>query len=702
MADFNNKVKTTVELDATQAQQEVVKLNAKASDSTKDLTERIEAKNKQSKIEEALIKSNIANLEKAIKKRKQEGADIKVVDRLQAKLNKERVKATKLVENNAKQQNKLSAAYKKSKSSTENLDKATGGLLTKFKLLATNPIGLIIIALVGAFTLLKKALGSSEEGQNKLAKASAVLGSIFDNIIDIVSKLANKLFDMFTDPQKAIKEIGDKIKENIQNRLDGLLELIPALAKAVKLLFEGEFAEAATTAGDAVAKITLGVDNLSESIRNAGQALSDFAKEVARDAAIAANIADKRANADKLERDLIVARATAERDIAAFRDKASRKDLFSLSERRAALQSALDVSENIINKEIEAAKLRASAIIEENTLANSNKEALQAEEEAKAKLIQLETKKLDLQKRLGTELSALNLQAAKEAQAKIDKETADKATKDAKDKADKETAAAEKEDERIRDIEAQFEIDALDLERRRNLGENILADELAFLERQRIQALDNKELTDNEWLLINKDFEKAKRDARKEDLDNSKTAAKAKKKVDDEFTKSTIENAAEAFGISQELKIAEMIMAAPAAVGSSFEQAAKTYAPPLSLAMGALGAAGVIVPIIKGLADIKKTRFPGKSKKGSSSSSSSISSVATTATAPQSITPDVVENIAANNSARLGVDTGLGNGASAAAASNISGSASPSVVFSEGQYGDFQNQVAFKEDKITV
>jgi hypothetical protein len=58
-----------------------------------------------------------------------------------------------------------------------------------------------------------------------------------------------------------------------------------------------------------------------------------------------------------------------------------------------------------------------------------------------------------------------------------------------------------------------------------------------------------------------------------------------------------------------------------------------------------------------------------------------------------------VGNIAANNIARLGVDPSIASGATATAASRISGSVSNNVVFSESRYNDFQNQIKFKENK---
>jgi hypothetical protein len=113
--------------------------------------------------------------------------------------------------------------------------------------------------------------------------------------------------------------------------------------------------------------------------------------------------------------------------------------------------------------------------------------------------------------------------------------------------------------------------------------------------------------------------------------------------------------------------------------------------------MGAVGAATVIVPIIKGLADIKKTRFPGKKGGGGSGGGGgSISS------AVSSVSSASVGDISANNIARLGVDPNIGNGATSSAANRMVGGNSLGVVFSESKYNDFKTQVQFKESKTTI
>jgi hypothetical protein len=298
----------------------------------------------------------------------------------------------------------------------------------KFAIIATG-IGALLVGILAV----KTAFTNSEKGQNKFAKLMGVIGSITGNLIDLLASLGEKIIYVFENPKQAIKDFAKLIKENITNRFEGILELIPSLGKAVSELFKGNFSEAGKIAADAVGKVALGVESITTSISNAKDALSDFTKELADDSKIAADIADKRAKADKLDRDLITERAKANRDIAELRLKSELKDKFAVAERIKFLKEANAIEEETTNKAILSAKLRRDAIIAENKLSGSTKADLDAEAQARAKIIELETAKLRLNKRLATRI----IEYQNEEKAGIKK------ISDAKKKAlDKEEAAA--------------------------------------------------------------------------------------------------------------------------------------------------------------------------------------------------------------------------------------------------------------------
>lgn len=313
-------------------------------------------------------------------------------------------------------------------------DKATGGALSGLKgliapikaaivgfkglslAIAATGLGLLLIAIgaVGA------AFKSSESGQNQFSKLMGIIGSITGKLTDILSNLGEKIIWAFTNPKKALNDFMELVKTNVINRFNGLLELIPQLGKAIGQLFKGDFAGAMETGANAIGKVTLGVENVTDKIKAGAEATKEFIKEQKRLADEAANVADKRAKADTIERNLIQEKAKAERDIAELRLKGRQEGQFSAEERKKALEEAAILEDNIIGKEKEVLQLRYEAIKIENTLSKSNKEALTAEEEAGAAVINIETRKSDAKKaslreskRVDREISRSGAEASK-------------------------------------------------------------------------------------------------------------------------------------------------------------------------------------------------------------------------------------------------------------------------------------------------
>ena len=312
-----------------------------------------------------------------------------------------------------------------------NLTKSVGGATKGFNLMRIAIIGTGIGALLIAVTSLSAAFTSSEEGQNKFAKIMGVIGSVTGNLVTLMADLGEKIIWVFEEPKQAIKDFANLIKENIVNRFNGLLELIPELGKAVNLLFSGDFSEAGKVAANAVGKVALGIENVVDKTNDAINSTKEFIDELIREGEIAGAIADKRAKADKLERDLIIERSKANRDRADLLNKAVDKENFALQERIGFLQEAGQIEEDITNKEIAAAQLRLEAKVAENALANSTKEDLNEEAQLRANLIDLETAKLSKAKLVTTQISALNAQArAEELAAKAEQDLKDKEAKD--------------------------------------------------------------------------------------------------------------------------------------------------------------------------------------------------------------------------------------------------------------------------------
>tara|TARA_R110002050_G_C8911527_1_gene510814 strand:+ start:27 stop:1970 length:1944 start_codon:yes stop_codon:yes gene_type:complete len=393
----------------------------------------------------------------------------------------------------------------------------------KVAMMATG-IGLVVVLLAA----LKAAFTGSEEGQNKFAKIMGVIGAVTGNLVDILADLGDGIISAFENPKKSITDFANLIKTNITNRFDGLMELIPALGKAFEQLFSGEFAAAAETAGNAAAKVALGIDDLTAKIKGAADATKDFINQNIKEGAAAAKVADQRAKADKIERGLLVRRAIAEKEIAELRLKAKDLNNVSAEERQAALMRVLEINDSLAESEVAIATLRSEAQTAENTFARSTKENLLEEERLKAAVIAVETKRIDQKRQVQRELSAAENEinrAAKEkqkakeaAQKEQDKKDADALkAKIALKKKIAEFSAISEEEKRLLEkdkLRVNFE------ELMKQLGD----DEDAKLELTKTYLKKQKELKDKF-----DEEDKANREAKsKEEIDDVKAVADTK------------------------------------------------------------------------------------------------------------------------------------------------------------------------------
>ena len=372
------------------------------------------------------------------------------------------VKSKEGVKEVEKLNKKLSSTKTEAKDAGKSLDAVSGGAVSKFKGLQGSIGGVvkgfkslkfaIIASGIGALLLAVLAVGkaftSSEEGQNKFAKIMGVIGSVTGNLIDMLANLGENIISVFENPKKALIDFKNLIIENITNRFDAIIDTLGFLGSAFKKVFSGDFSgamEDAKKAGSSYVDVLTGVkdtlDKVTESVTNLGS-------EIAKDARAAANIADQRAKADKLERALLVERAKANRDRADLLDKAAQKEKFTAQERIEFLTEAGKIEDEITAKEIIAAKLRYDAKVLENSLSKSTKEDLLKEANLKANLINLETAKLTKQKLVSSQIVGAKREEAAEIKAITDKALADK-------KAIEELEANTEEEKRILALEKE-------------------------------------------------------------------------------------------------------------------------------------------------------------------------------------------------------------------------------------------------------
>ena len=442
--EFELKVSTK------QAQENVDELN-KSLEAQVDLIDEIEKE--LSGYEKKLTKTSKTNL----------AARKDLNDKI--KETKDRLKDEKVgLKDVTKERNKSNKTLKEAKKNSADysgvlgmLDSKTGGVISGITRMttgiggATKGLKLMKIAIIGtgigalliAVTSLTAAFTSNEEGQNKLAKIMAVIGSVTGNLVTMLSDLGMGIIAAFENPKESILAFKDLLVENITNRITSLIDTFGFLGSAIKKVFEGDFsgaADAAKSAGSAMVDSFTGV---KDTIGKVGDAVVEVTNEIVREGKAAARIANQRAKADKLDRKLTVERAEANKKRAELLDKAAQKEKFTAQERIQFLEEAGRIEEEITNKELKSAKLRYDAKVAENALANSTKADLDEEAQLQAQLINLETAKLRKSKAVSSQIVGAKREEEAELKAINDKIAADqKADNIKKIKEDKVTADA--------------------------------------------------------------------------------------------------------------------------------------------------------------------------------------------------------------------------------------------------------------------
>jgi hypothetical protein len=319
-----------------------------------------------------------------------------------------------------KTQAKATEANDAIKDGLEALDKRTGGAVSAFKSLVggvksavsafTTLKGAIIAtglgALLVAVTSLVAYFKETERGGDALAVVMGAIGGVVRKLTDVLVTLGETLFNAFSDPKQALIDFGNAIKENITNRVEGMLELLPALGKAISLAFSGEFKAAGKVAADAVGKVTLGVENVTDKVGGAIDALKELGKSAIAAGREGARVARLLNDAEDAERALIVQRAKANKQIQEARFIAD--DLTkSTEERIAAVQRAAALEEEVANAEIKTQKLRLTALKAQVAIGEASEDQLVQVAEAEARVQELETASIARKRRLGTEVKSL-------------------------------------------------------------------------------------------------------------------------------------------------------------------------------------------------------------------------------------------------------------------------------------------------------
>ena len=450
--------------------------------------------------------------------------------------------------------------------------------------LASTGVGALVVALGSLVTFLTK----SQKGMDAVNKVTAVLGQLLDEVTDVAIKFGESIFDAISNPKEAIKDLGNLIVENIENRLKGIALIGDAIVK----LFNNITDESAwKDLGDAVIQTGTGITNATDKAIEFGNAVADVTKNALEDAKEAGALEERRQQLARDRVNFIVREAELTQEIAKARADVENREL-SVQERQAANLRSIELTNQLESERIGLKKEELDILVTQNSLAESTLEDVEKEKQLEAEILNITAQKDNQLKSLFSRQKAINSEVEKENQIRA---------KGAQE------AEARLLEQLEREKQAQLDLEQFRLERAIAEEENaaIRADKEVELEQFKLSRLLEAEglFEDEKRLLIEKS-EQSITNIRKKSEEEQK---KGSKKVAD-FTQLTedqkkeavlntantiVQSAQSIFGESKALSSVSALINTFQAITNTLANVPAPLNIPASVAVGALGIANV-------------------------------------------------------------------------------------------------------------
>lgn len=548
---------------------------------------------------------------------------------------------------------------------------AIKGVGMAFKVML-GPLGLVIAAVVAITTYFQR----SEEGQNKWTKAIAIAEVVLNNFLDVVSMIGEFLVDAFTKPQETldkfkgwIDSVGEFFKNTFGNIIGGAIEMFVAnLQRNFAMIglawqkLKGVFtdnAEGITEAQENVKqkteelkaaseKVKEGYENLKEAGVDAYNAvkgaLQEFNAEMQREIEMTIYLENLKADLAKLNRKYMVEDAKAQREINELREIAAQKDKFDAETRAKAGQRAIDLQNQMMDRELHMAKQRLMIHQEEMKMSESKIEDYDKLAELEVALINVETKNSQARRRLISEqLNAQREAAAEEAKialAEMEEELALEEERLTKERENTEKILAAADQARADQLEAA----RMDYENKLELARN---NQFAMLdlEREGLEAQRQMELEFAESIGADKALIEQKYAEYEKEIEREKQEAKIALAAG--FASNIAQIFGEATAVGKAAAIAETTF-------STFSAAQKAFSSLASIPVvgPALGAAAAGAAIAGGVARVKKIASTKSGLPGDKSGGGGIAGGGSSGGGmPTSVAPSVGQGLASRDSA---------------------------------------------------
>ena len=291
--------------------------------------------------------------------------------------------------------------------------------------LISTGIGAFVVAIGSLVSYFK----NTKRGADILKQALAGLGAGVKVITDLFAGVGETIVGAFTDPKAAITDLWDFIKDNLMNRLTGVIDGFKAAGKIIKSALELDFdavKEGALEYGQALVQVGTGLDvEQQEAFANS---IKNVVTEIKEEVKVMTALEKRTQALRDADNEFMVQKAATRKEIEKARLLAE-DETKTAEERLTALQKALDLEVQTSNQEIELAKERMRVKEEEMRVGENTAEDEAELARLKADIFAKETTSLRLRKRVMTEVNEMQNQIAQEekdrqeaAQALIDKQ----------------------------------------------------------------------------------------------------------------------------------------------------------------------------------------------------------------------------------------------------------------------------------------
>ena len=276
-------------------------------------------------------------------------------------------------------------------------------------------IGLI----VALFVKLKGVFSGNIETARKFEKISSQLGAAFDVVRDAVEPLFMSLGKLFTDPLGSLKKFAEAIKENLINRVKGLIDTFGALGKVVEGVLTrdlGLIKEGANDVKTAFIQMNTGLDE--EQQKRIADGFKKIGNEIINEASAMGKLTVQLQKVRDEEREMTLIRSKANQLIAKSRLLAE-DDTKSMEERLAALKEAISEEQRVASMEEATQKKKVDALQSIIDLGKSSEEDMQKLADERARLIDIQTASMLKQKRVITEVNTFEKQIETERKKRV-------------------------------------------------------------------------------------------------------------------------------------------------------------------------------------------------------------------------------------------------------------------------------------------